>query len=206
MPMVVQPGVVVGRVDRHRLRWPDVVIPRTTELVERAAAAQQLALAARAALQVAAEVVEAAGLDPAVAAPAAAGRRRTVPAVGGQLERRTTQVQGRDHARRCGEHLAVTVQTDRHAVDDAADVGHSRSRPQGQLPLAAVSRLVGSRLGIGTTTFARVRRKSVEGRPGRAPDLTSYCCARRADGPGRPSSCTSSATCSGWRMSGTRAS
>jgi Matrixin len=28
---------------------------------------------------------------------------------------------------------------------------------------------VGSRLGIGTTTFARVRRKSVEGRPGRAP-------------------------------------
>src|SRR5436189_2340062 len=51
----------------------ELAVPHTTELVERAAAAQQLALAARATLQVAAEVVEAAGLDPAVTAPAAGG-------------------------------------------------------------------------------------------------------------------------------------
>ena len=137
MPVVVQLGVVVG----HPVQRLDVVIPRTAELVERAAAAQQLAPTARARLQVAAEVVEAAGLDPAVAAPAATGRRRTVPAVGGQWEGRATEVHGRDHARRRGEHLAVTVQTDRHALDDAADVGHNHHRPQMDRWLAGPSRV-----------------------------------------------------------------
>ena len=112
MPELVQLGFPVTNNGDHRL---DVaVLLRTAKLVERAATAQQLPLAARALLQVASEVMEAAGLDPAVAAPAAARRRRTVPAVGGQRERRASQVQGRDHARRRGAHLAVTVQTDRH--------------------------------------------------------------------------------------------
>src|SRR3989337_707858 len=58
-----------------------VVVPLTAELVERAATAEQLPTAPGTPRQVAAEVVEAAGLDPAVAAPPGPG-----PAVAGHRE------------------------------------------------------------------------------------------------------------------------